>query len=253
MPSITLKSKCNLGNGLAMSPSSILSEYFHGIPISDINAKNYSIKDIERKIKQATTWLETFLGIKVTEQEREESQDYILMEWQEWGHIKCEYTVNELMSIEGIMNLQKVCEFPVAMWVLKGKNIALVPGANGLQSHVYFATSGTFPLLRAGVAEVPNFWHIKYKTGFKIIPYDILQAIGKLASIQIFAILGDIKIGAGIASQSVSFDGFSQSVSTNQGSKSLYGARIDQYTKELTEMNLPNLKGFYKGLIFEAL
>jgi hypothetical protein len=106
--------------------------------------------------------------------------------------------------------------------------------------------------MRSGVRVVPNFWHLVYTTGFKVIPYDLLGIIGKLSSIQLFAIIGDITIGAGIASESLSFDGFSQSISTNQGSNSLYGSRIKQYAEELEKFDLPNVKSHYRGITFEV-
>ena len=73
----------------------------------------------------------------------------------------------------------------------------------------------------------PNYWHAKYLTGFKKIPNDLLNVLGMLASINVLNIAGDIILGAGIASYSLSLDGLSQSISsTSSATNSGYGARI---------------------------
>lgn len=252
MPTTTVILKYNIADGLIISPSELISEYLHGIPLTDTNGKSYPSKEIRKKIKEATVVIENFLKMKIIETEITEEQDYIHEEWMNWGHIKLHYKPNEILSVSGYLNDQRVVDFDKTMWVMKGKNIALVPGAHNLVSTIWFNNAGVYPILRSGVRMVPNFFHISYKTGFVAIPEDILLAVSKYASISILAVLGDILLGAGIASESISFDGLSQSIGTTQSAEnSAYSARIKQYAGELKE-HLNRLKNYYRGIIFEV-
>ena len=97
---------------------------------------------------------------------------------------------------------------------------------------------------------IANYWNIEYCTGFNNVPTDILNVIGQFAAIKIFHILGDLIIGAGIASQSLSIDGLSQSIGTTSSATNAgYGARIQGYLKELKE-TLPRMQGKYVGVKF---
>jgi len=61
-----------------------------------------------------------------------------------------------------------------------------------------------------------------------------VRAIGLQAAIHPFNILGDLAIGAGIASMSVSVDGVSRSINTTASAENAaFSARIIQYHKEL--------------------
>jgi hypothetical protein len=101
---------------------------------------------------------------------------------------------------------------------------------------------------------VPNYWTLTYITGFHNIPKDILEAIGKQAAISVFTILGDIVVGAGIASKSQSIDGLSQSISTTASAMyNAFSARIGQYEKDLEKTLIPRLKARYVGITLMSM
>ncbi len=255
MPSLTLTLKYKIGSDLVISPSTLISEYLHGIPLVDQDGRTYSNRDIRKKIVDATTKIENYLMIKILPTVIDEKQDYIQTEWMSWGHIKCEYPINSINSFGGYLNDQLTVDFSqnLSLLTIRGKMIALVPGTQDVTSMIWFGNAMAVPFLRSGVQTVPNFWHINYNTGFTVIPYDVLFVICKYAVIQILSVLGDIVIGAGISSQSLSFDGLSQSFSsTMSGSGGAYAGRIKQYASEL-QNELPNLQAFYRGIIFETL
>lgn len=252
MPNLNLISRYKFATDLIMSPSTLVSEFLHGIPLTDQNGRNYPTEEIKNKILKAQKQIENYLEIKLVEQEVNEILDYNLVEWLNWGHLKLRYKCNSLVEVKGYLSNYEVVDFNTEMFVVNGRNVALVPG-RALQSNLWVGRSGTFPVLRSGVSNVPNFWHIKHISGFNQIPLDILQAVGKLAVMQIMAILGDILLGAGIASESLSFDGFSQSIGTTQSAMySAYSARINQYKDELKN-ELPHLKQYYRGIVFETV
>jgi hypothetical protein len=74
----------------------------------------------------------------------------------------------------------------------------------------------------------------------EILAYDptILQAIGYTAAMPILDTAGDLVLGAGISSQSISIDGISQSISSTAGvENAAYGARKMQYRKQLEDID----------------
>lgn len=80
----------------------------------------------------------------------------------------------------------------------------------------------------------------------------ILRAVGITSALLPLNIAGDLIAGAGVASQSLSLDGLSQSIATTASATSAgYGARVIQYTKELTTL-ISNLKSKYRRMNFWA-
>ena len=75
------------------------------------------------------------------------------------------------------------------------------------------------------------------------------DVIGKLASIGIFNIAGDIVLGqAAIANYSLSIDGLSQSIGTTMSAEnSAYSARIRMYKDEIKD-SLNRLRNYYRGV-----
>ena len=94
----------------------------------------------------------------------------------------------------------------------------------------------------------PSMIYLDYDAGIEGTPDelddDLVRAIGLMTSIHLFNILGDIIIGAGIASISTSFDGFSQSVGTTASAEnSAFSARILEYERELYGKSVEGMPG----------
>jgi hypothetical protein len=93
----------------------------------------------------------------------------------------------------------------------------------------------------------PSMVRIEYDAGMDGMPNDLeddlVRAIGLMAAIHPLNLLGDIIIGAGIASISTSFDGISQSVATTASAEnSALSSRIREYERELLgEKGVPGL------------
>lgn len=96
-------------------------------------------------------------------------------------------------------------------------------------------------------ALMPGMMRVDYRAGFEQVPADILQAIYLIAAMNVLNPAGDLIVGAGIASSSLSFAGLSQSVNTTSSATNAgYGSRIIQYNKELESL-LPRLRAYYHG------
>jgi len=124
---------------------------------------------------------------------------------------------------------------------------SLVPGNSSARTNAIVYSGKTPHLGYLGRTQIPNYWRITYCTGFNKIPNDLKNFIGKLAAINIFHILGDLILGAGIASQSIGIDGLSQSISTTSSATNAgYGARIIGYSDDLKRQKT-TLEAYYRG------
>lgn len=82
------------------------------------------------------------------------------------------------------------------------------------------------------------YYLVDYIAGYETsddVPLDLIQHIGKVATVSMLNIIGDGLI-AGFSSSSLSLDGMSESFSSTQSATSAYfGARIMQYKKDMEE------------------
>lgn len=81
-----------------------------------------------------------------------------------------------------------------------------------------------------------NAYRVDYTAGFEDaskVPWDLRDIIGKAAACRLLNIIGDGLI-AGFANMSLSLDGISESFGTTaSATNAMYGARINQYLKEI--------------------
>ncbi|MCF6205358.1 MAG: hypothetical protein L3J47_00495 [Sulfurovum sp.] len=97
-----------------------------------------------------------------------------------------------------------------------------------------------------GPIPLPNFWNFDALVGYRKTPAVLLELIGKKAAIDILTIAGQAFKG-GFASQSISRDGISESVSyTASATFGIYSATITEY-KDWIDDNLVKLRGATRG------
>lgn len=254
--------KYEKNEGLILSPSELLERYFHGISTCTKDGREISQETLVREILTAQEKMEEYLSVKMSRQVVSERRDFDRMSYYNWGFTRVTFPIVAPLALLGFISTTKQTEFPLE-WLshsvsteedLLGRNLHIVPagGATPLtQSVVFVGITPNAGFL--GVQSIPDYWDVKYVTGFGKMPETIRDVVGKLASMAIFAVLGDILLGAGIASQSLSLDGFSQSIATTQSAEnSAFSARIRQYAKEL-KRELPDLKDHYLGIRFLAM
>ena len=263
MPTITYSVRYNRFNGnsrnsLIISPTELLEQFFFGIPICTSDGQELSQDVLRQKILAAQKDIEDFLSIKLWRQVYTENRDFILDQWGHWGHLQTTFLIRDVCSVSGFLGGIKQVDYPIE-WISLHKTddqgylyrtIHMVPAgaAVNVTQNSVVAIGITPHAGFLGLGQIPNYWGISYETGFDQVPADLLEIIGKLAAIPIFAILGDIVLGAGIAAQSLAYDNLSESIQTTQSAEnSAYSARIRQYQKELKNQ-LPNLRDFYVGI-----
>lgn len=248
-------------NNLPIGPTEVASLYFFGIPIVDTTGNTMSDNAIVFQIRQATEEVEGYLNCKLTKQVIQESQSYMLNDYKAWGYIPSSFPVICPVSLSGRLGTVEQVIWP-SEWLSARKTndgisffrqAFMIPTSGAMKSNsiVYSGISPTLGWF--GQSTIPNYWIFTYVTSFERIPEDILSAIGMLASIKIYHQLGDIILGAGIASQSIGIDGLSQSISTTSSATNAgYGARIIGYLADL-KIGLPRLKAKYDGITITSL
>lgn len=265
MPTLRLKIQYNKNDETVISPNELLERYMFGIPLCSEDGKVMSKRTIKTQIANAQKKVENLFSLKLCRQVVEESRDFVREEFQSWGHIKTTYPVFYVSDLKGYIN--DICQinYPMEWLSIKRttegdvfRNIYLIPntgsnrGATMTQNSLVY--NGMSPHLGwFGQKFIPNYWRMKYITGWNEIPADLEQLISKYAAINVLNILGDILYGVGISSITITLDGVSQNTPlTRSGNAGLFGGRIKQYTEEINS-EISNLKYQYRGITFEVL
>lgn len=98
-----------------------------------------------------------------------------------------------------------------------------------------------------GRIELPNFWHYSAVAGLREVDPVLLEVIAKKAAIDALTVAGQAFRGP-FASQSISRDGVSESVSyTSSAIYGLFSATIEEFSKFINR-EIKQLKGRYRGV-----
>jgi len=265
MPELSLNIKYSYCDELQISSAELINDWMFGIPMKDSGGNAISEDSILKKIKAAQLIIENLLGVCMFPKIVSEKLDYIAEEFASWGHTKVKFPISNLYHNEsditdtpmmGFYGERHVFSVPKDWLSFSERNLAVVPGVQGASSIVMMASGSTYPSFIRGQRYIPDFWRVKYISGFREIPADIEAVICKLAVIFVFAIIGDVIRPIGVSSQSLSIDGLSQSVSTVMNSQgNLLSPRLNQYYKELFDMNngqIQYLINNYRGISFQT-
>jgi len=262
MAQINLVIKYKKNTGVVLNPDELASIYLYGILIEDEDGTDFPNETVEFYIRSATQEIERYLNIRIARQLVTETQNYYRDDYyQQFPLLHPTYQVRVPLTLIGLLNKIEQIVYPPEWLLTKESNqaeyiqgMSIVP--NGVSS-----TTGNFDVVLTGITaylglqrykQIPHYWTMQYETGYgpQELPYDIINVIGKLASIPLFNIAGDLILGAGIARQSLSIDGLSQQIdSTSSATNAGYGARIINYGKEIKE-TLARLEGMYKRINF---
>lgn len=257
MPTLQLSFPYKKNDGLVISSQELQELYFYGIPVREPGGSSISQETVKNYILSAQAELEHFLNLKLTRQKITEGKDWHRNDWYSWGYIRTTYPVVEPLELGGFIGTVRQITYPKE-WLssrktsdgeLYHRHIHLVPNANAPYSHSSVVYSGVTPHLGfMGNSTIPNYWEMSYVTGFCKVPRDLIGAIGMIAALNLFYVMGDILLSPGVSSQSISIDGLSQNIST-QGA---FKTRIDGYVNALKEL-MPKLGSYYKGFVVTSM
>jgi len=236
-----------------ISVDELKTNYLFGLDLTNDEGTEYPDSLYEWFIKSAVSWVEIRLDLplrpKVIE---EEKHDYVKDDYENYImlHLR-EYPVIAVEEIKMVIPGDQDTQIFEDDWINLRKDtgvVHVVPGTGSAQTILFGAGGAWLPYMRANNRFVPDVFRVKYTAGFENVPDVIKDVVGKTASFGPLNIAGDLLGGAGIASQSISIDGLSQSFNTTSSSTSAgYGARLLQYQKELKAV-IPTLKSHFKRI-----
>ena len=254
----------NVSKSLVFSVTEFKEQFLWGIPLCNpITGQKVTDDMFKQKLLSAQHFLEEYLGIKLFKQVMEENKDFVREEYQTWGYIKTSWQINEPISLQGCLNNQVQITYPKE-WLstkressgMRYNNLYVIPNGENNATTTFLATQYSQYFSFYGARIIPNYWKIKYCTGYDKIPADLIEIIGKIASVSILPVI-EMTVGGvgggmfGLASQSLSLDGLSQSVSKANGGN-IFQSRLKQYGEELLR-ELPRLRSIYVGIRFDVM
>jgi len=186
-------------------------------------------------LKQSRLWRE---GVDYTDEEDEYPYDYL--EWSNTGFLQLRHS--PILSVERAIwkNLVggTIMDLVENNWLRINKKMGQLNfyPKDGFSYGPYSVYGPIWT--RAVGGRYPQGFEIDSSCGFKsagFIGEDLRSVIAKYATIKALAVVGDGLL-AGFSSQSISLDGLSESFSSTQSATSAYfGARIKQYSDEISE------------------
>lgn len=266
MATIRLKIAYNKNMGLIMSPTELIENYLFGVPMCSTDGTKMSSSALIQHILSAQTLVENLFSLKFVRQVIDENRDFNRQDFMSWGFIRTMYPINYIDNLEGWINDVCQVKYPREWLSIKKqediavfRNVYLIPNTGSKEG----ATMTNNSLIYNGISPhlgwfgqnyIPNYWRMRYVTGWDKIPADLFEFVAKCAAINVLSVLGDILYGVGISSISVSLDGVSQNTPlTRSGNGGLFAGRIKTYIDDMNNRLLPILKSKYRGISFECL
>lgn len=266
MPTLTYDINVRKNEGLMVSPEELLTSYFYGIDVKSRDGSEISYNTIRTHILNSQSELEKILDIRFGRKFEEETITYNRDDyWQGFPILQVKLPVVKPLSFIGYLNGIEQIKYPLSWCNTKKdreghyyRKIHLIPtGSVASKSSADIILTGiTAYLGLTSYGQVPNYFTVQYITGYSYsdLPRDLMSVLGKIAAIQLFALMGDIVLGRpGVTGLSLGIDGLSQSINTTLSSGSTaFSGRIKQYADEI-DKTIENLKMFYKHIVFSVL
>lgn len=250
MGQLTFTIKYRKNTGLVFSVSDIWALYLYGVKIQGGEGTAFSQQQMLYYIEAAQKQVENWFNLRFVKQLVDQTITYYRKDyWQQFPILDTNYPVqNPPLSMIGMLNkMEQIiyppawlsCEYDTAMNQGK-RRISVVPtGASTTQGNAEVILIGiTSQVGMQRFDYIPDYWRVQYITGWDLdkLPMDLLNIVGMLAALGPLNIAGDLILGAGIASQSLSIDGLSQSIGTTSSAENAgYSARVKQYISEIKD------------------
>lgn len=242
-----------------LSAKYLKDNYLLGMTFVDAQKKPYGDDFYEQKLQVAMSSFETYTQVSVEpELIKNELHDYHSKDYQAYALIKLfRYPVLVSDTVPGPVvtamypSGQVITTFPKEWVRLEASRgtINLLP-TSGTISTVLLSLSGAYlPAVYAQGMFLPKIWGVTYTAGFPPdkVPVIFLDAICKLAAIEILTVMANSIYPAGLQSQSLSADGLSTSRSIVNGPDTapVFSGTIKQYKNELFGMPSQGITGLF--------
>lgn len=242
----------------------LINNYLFGIDLTDDYGNPYPDEQFDFAIQKAIEELNGFLDYKIGKKVRNATIDLTGgFNMRRWFYFNFPYKpIWSVNSVQFKFGNQKIFNVPTD-WVVTDEpeydgapiingRMNLVPRLGSQQGKEYYIIVTTLwsQMGRSAGPYLPRFLKVKALCGAdnNEVPADILNFIGMRASLLALNIAGDLLVGAGIASKSVSLDGANQNINTTSSATNAgYGARILQYWKDWRQVMVA-LQRKYNGI-----
>lgn len=248
-----LSSESQDENALLVSVDELRDNYLFGLDLSDDDGNPFPDRMLDWYIRAGVDWLAKELDVDlVAKTHTNEVHDHYANDYARWGYFQLNYypvvAIDEVYFQYPSMTEKSVIS---NQWVVledEGESgvVQIVPGQGNI-ADILMIPGALLPMWSGATGRVPAIWHFTYRAGFEpgTAPPDIKHAISMWAAIGVLNIAGDLIVGAGIASKSVSLPGLSQNINTTSSATNAgFGARIIEYQKEIKQL-IPNLRRHY--------
>lgn len=213
------------------------TSYLTGLTMCGSDGQSLPDVFFEDKIRMAMEKVETLTTVDFVERVNlAEKHDYYIDEYTQFGFMN----LHRIPAID-VLEVRAVYPTSTTMvtfpqeWIRLDRDrsqLHLVPTA-GTLSQVLIGQGGNYlPLVYQGISRLPQLWEVDYRSGFPTdkLPRMFVDAVMKLAAIDVLSIMSDLIGPLGVSSGSLSVDGLSQSMSRQLPA---FKARIDLYNAEL--------------------
>lgn len=231
-------------------PEYMRKTYLFGLELVDNDGNAFPSSLFHHHLNSAIQYLEKLLDIIIYPQTITERHDYYASDFNNWGFMHLyKKPVIEVSNLAMMYGADRQLITIPKDWIQINKltgTVSLFP-THGSAGSLIIGSNGALWGMFSRFDSAPNLWEVQYQAGMEVIPHEILDFVYKKASISVLQIWGDLILGAGIASQSISIDGVSQSLGTTKSTTySAASARIESYNKELEQLAIL-LKSKYYG------
>lgn len=237
----------------AFTTEELIQNFLFGIDLSDSKGNPFPKALIISYINSAIAYAESLFDICLSRQEVEaEPHDYERSDYTNWGYVQLwKRPILEVKALRLMYGTRPAWEVPQD-WLKIDKNsgkIQMFPSSGSVTSMIIGASGAIYGLYNSW-DYAPQMWEVDYVAGMDSnnLPAHLKELIYKKAVIGILQVWGDLILGAGIASSSISIDGLSQSIGTTQSA--MFGgasARCEEYRKDI-EALIPVLRQKYGGI-----
>lgn len=239
-----------------LTPGWLKANYLTGLKFVDNLGVEYPDSVFETHMQNALVKLEklcdiTILPITISR----EAHDYVVSDYMNWGWMQLyKVPVKMVTRLRGVYPVGGAIEYPNQWIQVNGESgqINLVASTGNLGGMIIGQGGTAMPLIYGGVSHVPNLWEVDYVAGMDTdnMPRMIVEALAKLACMDLLAVFSDLTRPIGVTSESASVDGLSQSMSY---AVPAFQARLQRYEADLygpqgKDQNLTMTSGLLKQI-----
>lgn len=237
-----------------LTVTELKQNYLFGLDLTDDQGNPFPDTLYEFFIRAAVSAVEHKLDLPLRRRTiTDERHDFVREDYDKYIWLELDvYPVIDVESVSLVFPGDVTVRTYDRTWIHVQKDsgqLQIVPGPGSAGLALLSASGAWIPFIAQNIKTIPDAFKVTYTVGFEDgVPPDLVDIVAKTAAFGPLNIAGDLIAGAGIASQSLSIDGLSQSINTtSSATNSGYGARLLQYSREIKEM-IPTLRRFYKGI-----